>query len=168
MKKFTIALVVIALLSIGVYLISIYALKTPGFKPAQAADSSFRTKPGENLLDLRPRLITRLQQLVHKGSNGLYNLHISEVEPDVLASEISLKNVSLEPDSAMLAAMDENERINCNIFKFKSDSIHITGIGISDVFSNDAIDLKKVFVNEPVISIIQKSANPKSDSLSLY
>src|SRR5215203_6377845 len=50
--------------------------------------------------DLRPLFIRRVQQLVKKGSNGLYNLSISDVKVDVLASTLSLQGVMLTPDQA--------------------------------------------------------------------
>ena len=133
MKKITIVFVALGVLTLGAYLFARFALKTPGFKPARAADTTFQTKARENVLDLRPKLIGRLKELVSKGSNGLYRLQIAEADPDVLSSTITLKNVALEPDMSVLSAMSRAEKENCDVFKFRSDSIHITSIGVQDI-----------------------------------
>ena len=76
MKKITIIFLVIGLIVLGAYIYLRVVLKTPGFTPAQATSTTETTKPAENFLDLKPKLIEKLQQLVKQGSNGLYNLFI--------------------------------------------------------------------------------------------
>src|SRR5215213_3937972 len=50
--------------------------------------------------DLRPLFIKRVQQLVKRSSHGLYNLSISDLKLDVLASTLLLQDVALTPDQA--------------------------------------------------------------------
>src|SRR5438309_11578878 len=98
MKKINIIFLIIGILALSGYVFVRYNLRAPGFVPTSAKDSSASTKPGETALDLRPALITKLQQLVKQGSNGLYNLSIHEIEPDLLSSSVQLKKLELRPD----------------------------------------------------------------------
>src|SRR4051812_43299040 len=99
MKKINLIFLIIGVLTLSGYVIVRYNLRTPGFVSTSAKDPSASTKPGETSLDLRPALITKLQQLVKQGSDGLYNLSIHEIEPDLLSSSVLLKKLELRPDS---------------------------------------------------------------------
>ena len=80
MKKIAVVFLVAGLLAIGGYLYLNHSLNTPGFTPALAKDSTSVTKPAESILDLKPKLVEKLQQLVKQGSGGLYNLFIHEIK----------------------------------------------------------------------------------------
>ena len=54
-------------------------------------------------VDLRPLFIQRLQQVLKKSSDGLYNLSVGDLKLDVLASKVLLQKVKLKPDSAVLS-----------------------------------------------------------------
>jgi hypothetical protein len=62
-------------------------LKTNDVKPDNSKASS--------VLDLRPAIIAKLQQLVKEGSDGLYTLSIKKIDPDLLSSKLDVVDGSL-------------------------------------------------------------------------
>src|SRR5438552_2540906 len=93
MKKIYFISVAVIAIIIGVYLyVRFSVLKTKDFKP----DSS----KAKSVLDLRPSIIAKLQQLVKDGSGGLYHLSIEEIEPHIFKSTLDIMNATLSPDSA--------------------------------------------------------------------
>ena len=94
MKKKTIILSILIIFT-GVYMyIRFIYLKAPDFKP----DNS----KAHTVLDLRPSIIAKLQQMVKDGSNGLYFLSIDKLDPDVVGSKLDISNASIHIDTAGL------------------------------------------------------------------
>lgn len=155
---------------LGAYIYLRVVLKTPGFTPAQATSTTETTKPAENFLDLKPKLIEKLQQLVKQGSNGLYNLFIHELKPDVLNSRISISDASLVPDTTAIKNLTQSKNLPEAIFKIKADSIWIDGLGLKDILSKDVIDVKTIRIHQPTIEVYnQKSAgHTDTSSKTLY
>ncbi len=142
------------------------SLKSREFKP----DNS----KAKSVLDLRPALIAKLQQLVNAGSNGLYILSIDRLEPNVLDSKLDAYRVSIMPDSAALIKLDQSKAAPDNVFRISFDSLHIDGIGINDLLHKDKIDLESIYVSYPHIKMIHKERaynnlkRKQNDSLTLY
>ncbi|HTM93952.1 MAG TPA: hypothetical protein VL095_16135, partial [Flavisolibacter sp.] len=151
MKKIAVVFLVIGLLAIRAYVYLNHSLSTPGFTPGLAKDSTTATKPSESILDLKPKLIEKLQQLVKQGSGGLYNLFIHELKPDILKSTVSISKASLVPDTAALKQLEQSKRLPDEIFRIKTDSIWIDGLGIKDILSKDVIDVKTIHIHRPTI-----------------
>jgi hypothetical protein len=170
MKKIAVVFLVIGVLAISGYLYLNHSLNSPGFTPALARDSTTTTQPAESILDLKPKLIEKLQQLVKEGSGGLYNLFIHELKPDILKSEVSISNATLVPDTAVLQQLEQSNQLPDVIFRIKTDSIWIDGLGIKDILSKDVIDVKAIHIRQPTIDIYskKKSYNKSNDSPTLY
>ena len=143
-------------MAISAYIYVNYSVSTPGFTPAQARDTAVQTKPSESLLDLKPKLIEKLQQLVKQGSKGLYNLFIHEVKPHILKSTVGISNASLVPDTTAMKELEQSEKLPDEIFKIKTDSIWIDGFGVKDILSKDVIDVKAIHILQPTIEIYSK------------
>jgi hypothetical protein len=80
-KKIAIILALVLLIIAGSYVFIKYNfLKAKDFKPD--------TSKQKSIIDLRPSIIAKLQQLVKDGSNGLYILSIEKINPDVFASKL--------------------------------------------------------------------------------
>jgi hypothetical protein len=169
MKKVAVIFIIIGVMVLGAYLYVRFSINTPGFTPAQARDTTEVTKPAETLLDLKPKLVEKLQQLVKQGSNGLYNLFIHELKPDLLNSRITISNASLIPDTAVLKSLDKSNLPDA-IFKIKTDSIWIDGLGLKDILSKDVIDVKSIHILQPTIEVYsqQQSSNRNGSSKTLY
>lgn len=169
MKKLTAIIVIIGVLVVSAYVVVRRTLRTPGFQPP-ATNSAAAPEPAKSVLDLRPRLIEKLQQLVSTGSGGLYRLSIHSVEPDILASNISLKNIQLVPDSSVMRTMKAEGRLPADVFSFSLDSLRIEGLGIKELLNKDVIDLDSILLQSPHIDIYhQKPESGKQpEGASLY
>jgi hypothetical protein len=141
-------------------------LKTRDFKP----DNS----KAKSIVDLRPSIIAKLQQVVKDGSNGLYVLSIDKIEPDVLSSKLDVIDGTISADTAAMARLDKLKKLPDDVLHIKFHSLHIDGIGINDLLQKHNIDITGAYVNEPFINIYHKARSynkekrERNDSLTLY
>ena len=114
MKKlyWTLAIVIILLIS-GYLFIRFSILKTEEYKPDNTKARS--------VLDLRPLIIAKLQQLVKDGSNGLYNLSIDRIDPHVIESKLDVFKAALSPDTLALKKLNDLHQAPDDFFKFFFD-----------------------------------------------
>lgn len=165
MKKVYIILSIIILLIIAVYLfVRFSVLKTNTVKPD--------TSKKESVVDLRPRIIAKLQELVKTGSQGLYNLSIDSIEPHVVQSKLDIYRVSLSPDTAALQKLDGLLLAPDDVYKLSFTSLNIEGIGINDLLNKDRIDLRSIKITNPLIQVYhtKRSYNKekRNDTATLY
>src|SRR5450759_958005 len=124
-KKLMIIGAILFLLIVGGYLyIRFGYLKAKDFKPD--------TSKQKSIIDLRPAIIAKLQQLVKDGSNGLYILSIEKTEPHVLSSKLDVLNASIRIDTAAMFYLDSLKLLPDDIFTFHFSTLHVDGIGIDD------------------------------------
>jgi len=141
-------------------------LKTTDFKPANSKAKS--------ILDLRPSIIAKLQQVVKDASEGLYILSIDKLEPDVLASKLDVIGGTISVDTTAMQQLDQLKKLPDDVFIIKFHSLHIDGIGIGDLQHKKTIDITGASLNDPVIHIYHKARSynkeehKKNDSLTLY
>ena len=167
MKKIYLILIANIDIITGVYLyVRFSVLKTKDFKP----DSS----KARSVLDLRPSIIAKLQQLVKDGSDGLYHLSIGKIEPHILKSTLDIMNATLSPDSAELKNLDNTKKLPDDVFKISFSTLHIEGIDINDLLSKNHLSLKDISITDPVIEVYHKkrrynkNERIKNDSVTLY
>jgi len=171
MKKIYVIFLIIGVLVISAYVYVRQSLATPGFDPPpvnQAAAAE--TKPAESPLDLKPKLVEKLQQLVKQGSNGLYNLFVREVQPDILNSTVTITKASLIPDTAAMHKLEKSGGLPGQVFKIEADAIRINGLGIKDILSKDVIDVKSIAIVRPIIDVYssRKSVTGSQSHQTLY
>jgi len=166
-KKLILILSVLLLVLVSGYVYIRYNfLKAKNFKP----DNS-RAK---NILDLRPAIIAKLQQVVKDGSDGLYVLSIQKLDIDVVASKLEAVNASITVDTAAMLQLDKLKKLPDDIFKIKFASLHVDGIGVEDLINKKHIDIDAIYCNSPLIEVYHKSQpyneaiRKASDTLSLY
>lgn len=125
---------------------------------SKTGDSKAGSAKSKSVIDVRPLIATKLKQLVKDGSDGLYNLSIGKLVPDVLGAELDLYNVTLKPDSAVLMKLDSSQKTPDDIFKISLKELHINGITIHDLINAKDIKFDSVFIKEPVVEAYH---NPK-------
>ncbi|HET7897134.1 MAG TPA: hypothetical protein VFL47_05680, partial [Flavisolibacter sp.] len=115
-------------------------------------------------LDLRPLFIKRLQQLLEKSSNGLYNLSVGDLKIDVLASQISLSNVTVRPNREALMTLEKAGQLPNDVFTLTFKTLVIDGVNLDDAITSKTMDYKLVKLVNPVIEIDHRKAKeePKS------
>lgn len=111
-------------------------------------------------LDLRPLFIQKLQSLVNKTTNGLYQLAVGDMEVDVLTSQASLRNVTLQPDAAILQQLRSAGELPPNVFTISFAALAIEGINLDDALTSKTMDYKIIKLVNPVIKIDRYGDNP--------
>jgi len=166
-KKIVVIISILLVVIVGGYLfIRYHFLKAKNFKP----DNS----KAKNILDLRPAIIAKLQQVVKDGSNGLYILSVQKLNIDVAASKFDAVNASITIDTAAMKRLDSLKKLPDDIFKIKFASLHVDGLGIQDLINKKQIAIDALYCNSPVIEVFHKNrpyneAQRKADdTLSLY
>ena len=114
--------------------------------------------------DLRPLFIKRVQQLVKKSSNGLYNLSVSDLKADITASTLSLQGVRLVPDAAVADSLQRVQQLPADVFTIALDSLHIDGINLDDVITSNTMDYRLIKLIQPVITIHHQKRQKKKDA----
>jgi hypothetical protein len=113
--------------------------------------------------DLRPLFIKRVQQLVKKSSNGLYNLAVADLKLDVLSSTLSLQGVQLTPDTAVADSLRRLHLIPADVFTIFLDSLRIEGINLDDALTSKTMDYSLIKLMRPVITIHHQKGAVKKD-----
>jgi hypothetical protein len=153
-KRLLIILLVPCLLILGGYMFLRFSVSTAIKKDEKQTSNKVEkidTIGGKKVsnLDLRPLFIERLQQVLRKASNDLYDLSIGDLTVDVLASKISLQNVSVKPNSSNLKTI----HIPDNVFTIHFKQLDIEGANLDDVITSKTMDYKLVRLINPVIEI---------------
>lgn len=166
-KKITVIFIGILLFLVGGFLIIKYeVLKTQDFKP----DASKQ----KNIIDLRPSIIAKLQQLVRDGSNGLYVLSIEKIEPELQHSKLLIVKAAIDIDTSVMQELKLEKKLPDDVFKIEFDSLLIDGIGLNDLVDKKKVDIIAVNVSRPIIKVyheVQPYNNTERETnkgLSLY
>lgn len=115
-------------------------------------------------LDLRPLFIKKMQDLVKKSSNGLYNLSVGGLDVDILASTVALHKVSLRPDAQAVKRMKATGLLPESIINASFESLLIDGINLDDAINSKSMDYKLIKLVNPHIELEQlKKSKKKND-----
>ncbi len=124
------------------------------------------------LRDFEPQIKERLNKLVMDVSNGLYQLEIEKLETDVVTSKIVLINAHLRPDTMVYFRLEQAKIAPNDIFDVTISQLSIDDIKPADFFANKAINLRRLFINKPVITVWHKkqpyNLDDKDSSKTVY
>lgn len=167
-RKLLLILLIPALLLIGAYLYLRTSLPKaidkdePITGKMEAVDSLGGKKT--SVADLRPLFIQRMQQLLKKSSNRLYDLSIGDLQLDVLKSSVVLKDVRVRPDEASQANLRKAGNLPQNVFDLSFRTIQIEGINLDDALTRKTMDYKLVKIVGPVIHVYRGQKQPQQKS----
>lgn len=113
--------------------------------------------------DLRPLFVERMQQLLKKISGGLYHLSVGDMQLDVLASTVSLQDVSVTTDSGKLQELKTAGLLPANVFNFQFKKLVIEGINLDDALTRKTMDYKLVKLVEPVIHVYRNKKSSEGE-----
>lgn len=108
------------------------------------------------LQDFEPVIKEKLSKLVLDASHGLYHLEIGELHADVINSKIILVNAHLRPDSVVYAQLEKSKQAPNDLFDVSISQLSIDGIVPADFIANKAINLGRLFINKPIITVFHK------------
>jgi len=143
-KKWMILSVIIFFLAIAAFVFVRYSL-------LHTKNKTTASKQTTSLIDLRPAIIAKLQSLVKTGSDGLYDLSIQKIEPNILSSTVDIFGAKLIPNTQALKLLDSLKKAPDDIFTISLDSLHITGINVDDLLHTSNIQLDSIVISKPVI-----------------
>ncbi|PWG82039.1 AsmA family protein [Pararcticibacter amylolyticus] len=121
--------------------------------------------------DFEPQLKEKLQQIVAKGSNGLYKLNVEKINADVVDSRIILSNIHITYDSVVYQRLISEQSAPANVFDIKLRSLAVDGITPKDLITRQDIRLNVVLADKPVVNIYHhKDAvnDQKKEGKSVY
>lgn len=168
-RKLFFILLGVAILLIGGYVFVRFFLKNSGSETShkvQVVDTLGGKKV--SALDLRPLFIEKMQQVLLKSSNGLYKLSVGDLNVDVLASTVSLQNVTVLPDAQALASLKINNLLPQNVLSCSFENLVIEGINLDDAMNSKSMSYKLVKLVHPVITIEQQTTKQKKESDSSF
>jgi hypothetical protein len=150
-----------ALVIIGVYFFIRYSLITAVARDGEkiAAETNKTGAQSTNKIaapDLRPLLIKRLQQIVAKTSNDIYDLSVGDMTIDLLSSGISLQNVVLTPDKKRSDSLNKAGLAPAETFSFSFEKLEVEGINLDDAITAKTMDYKLVKLTRPVFHIYRE------------
>jgi hypothetical protein len=148
MQKKRLGLSVIIILALAVIAFVFVRYSLLHTKNKAAANKQTATSP----IDLRPAIIAKLQSLVKTGSDGLYDLSIQKIEPDILSSTIDVFGAKLTPNTQALKLLDSLKKAPDDIFTVSLDSLYISGINVDDLLHTSDIQLDSIVISKPVIT----------------
>lgn len=128
----------------------------------------------KSILDLRPKLIAKLQQLVYDGSDGLYRLEVDSFDIDLTDKTLDFTDAVLRYDSARLRYLDSLKKAPDDLYNIHFNTLHIDGISVDELLGKNDINVKGIFLDHPQMKVytLEKPYNAvkrrQRDSLSLY
>lgn len=140
------------------------AVDTAGSRTVQASVPKVDSLGGRKTspLDLRPLFLQRLQLLIKKSSNNLYNLFVDDMQVDLLASTVLLTGVRLQPDKAVLEALGAKDLLPANVITVSFRQLAIDGINLDDAVNSKKMDYKSIRLFDPVIEIDHRYSQKKT------
>jgi hypothetical protein len=168
-RKIGIILLSILLLVTGGYLFIRYGLlRSEDFKPDLSKSRS--------VLDLRPALIAKLQQMMKDGTRGLYRLSIEAIDltPSTSNTTVTLVGVKITVDSTVLLNRDRLAQAPNDVYAISFRELQLSGLGIADLVNQRHIDLENIILHYPEMTIARteraynKPQEESTDTASLY
>lgn len=142
---------ILLLLVVGTILGVKYYLKK-GTYPKLSPTKQKETNP----LDLRPAVIARLEQLVLTGTDSLYTLNIDSLFVDARSGTVTIKNVTLSPDSNVLSVWTKDKRLPDDVYKITFPVLSISGVTLADLAHSDQLSLHTVYCDHPNVDVWHK------------
>lgn len=114
-------------------------------------------------VDLRPLFIQRVQQLLKKTSNDLYNLSVGDLQVDVLASSLTMHGVKLSPDKAKQDSLKKIGKLPENVLTASFNDLVIEGVNLDDVLKHRTMDYKLIKLTKPHITLHRTKPSAKEE-----
>ena len=136
-------------------------------KPASTAPTSL-----EAAIDLRPSIIAKINEVINKGSDGLYSFTTKDMTLDVLTGTVHFLEPKLTPDLSKLPLLEEQRKAPDDVFTISLNSLTVEGIGLKDFTSKKDIDLDALEFINPTIKVYHKkrtyNQSTIKDTATLY
>ncbi len=113
-------------------------------------------------IGLAPTIRKTLEARVSEATQGKYELKIKRVGINFLTSSISFRSVSLQP-TALVARLPATDSAAKNQMSLNIESVQFRRVAWRDYLSDQKIQLKGVYINEPEIIITHEKKSGKKE-----
>ncbi|HYO21643.1 MAG TPA: hypothetical protein VER36_04500, partial [Flavisolibacter sp.] len=95
--------------------------------------------------------------------DGLYDLTIGDLQLDVLASTVALKDVTVAANEQILNELKNRGTLPANVFHLSVESFVIEGINLDDALTRKTMDYKLVKLVNPAIHVYRQKKQKTDD-----
>jgi hypothetical protein len=96
----------------------------------------------------KPIVETKLKEVVHNSTNGLYSLHYDDLDLNIGLGNVTLTNAELIPDSAVYQKMILTKDAPNNRFHIKLKKLKVRRFNLMDVLTNKKLHIKSISFEE--------------------
>ncbi|HLS38812.1 MAG TPA: hypothetical protein VK023_11140, partial [Sphingobacterium bovisgrunnientis] len=104
----------------------------------------------------KPIVETKLKEVVHNSTNGLYSLHYDDLDLNIGLGNVTLTNAELIPDSAVYQKMILTKDAPNNRFHIKLKKLKVRRFNLMDVLANKKLHIKSISFEEPNIHLMSE------------
>jgi len=100
---------------------------------------------------------------IQKSTKGLYHLELQKLNINLLTGRINLAGFHLIPDTVLYNQRSLTDTLSPMMVDARIDVFQVRGFDIMDILRNKKIDISKILINAPELTIILKRTTPKAE-----
>jgi hypothetical protein len=100
---------------------------------------------------------------VDKSSKGVYHLKLQRLNINLLTGRISLSGFHLMPDTAAYTLRSKTDTLSPVLIDARISKFVVRGFSVKEILTNRKIDISKILINSPELTIILKKASKKAE-----
>jgi hypothetical protein len=100
---------------------------------------------------------------VNKSSKGVYNLKLEKLKINILTGRINLSGLHLVPDTAVYSLRSKTDTVSPMLIDAKIAAFQVRGIDLREILVNRKVDISKILINAPELTIILKKTSKKAE-----
>lgn len=104
----------------------------------------------------KPLLDARLKQSVLHASDSLYRVDYDDIRLNILTGNISLRNVSLQPDSMIYARLKSNRMAPDNRLEIDVTHVRIRRFNVGKALFFNKLDIGEIRIDTPRVTLINE------------
>ncbi len=104
-----------------------------------------------------------LIKTVASSSKGIYHLELQRLSINLLNGRINLLGLHLVPDTALYAKRSKTDTLAPMLIDARISKFQVRGFSIRDILINRKVDIGKILINAPELTIILKRASTKAE-----
>ncbi|MCC9138970.1 hypothetical protein ACFSKU_14750 [Pontibacter silvestris] len=113
---------------------------------------------------LEPYAESFLKKQVTENTDGLYKLDLEDIDINLLATTVNLKDIRLSPDSAVHRQQREAGEASPMLVELETQKFTISGINLIDAIFRQQLSIGTVFMDSPEITVLVDKSVEKEDA----
>lgn len=104
----------------------------------------------------KPLLESKLQEIIHDSTEGLYSLKYDDLDLNILLGNITLTNAELIPDSTIYEQLVLAEKASNSRFYINLNTLKIRRINIRDILFSKKLEMGSILLESPNIHLVNQ------------